>query len=321
MNPGPILALIRRLESAGAVSKQGVASPYDVVWGGVRVADRPRRPLTSMTVAEVLAWQDGIDSRYQSEAAGAYQIMEDTLRELVSAGGVAPGDRFDAATQDACAIALMRRRGWDALCRGEMSAERFGDALAREWASFPVHSDQRGASRTVKRGQSYYAGDGLNAAHTRPEEVIAAIAAASEVPMPAHEIAFASRMSEALAECDRIWGERPDGWGGAPAVALLDAPHQPLRLSAPRVEVKGPNTDLPPLSPFSVKARSTIALLLTVSQTLFLALGWDASHLPGVAAGAGAILDGIQMLLPAIGAVWLWWERRAPNFRLSLTGR
>lgn len=170
-----ILALIRRLESEGAVKPQGAASAYDVVWGGIRKQDRPPRPLTQMTVAEVLAWQDSIDSRYQSEAAGAYQVMEDTLRPLVDAGSISAAARFDRATQDRIATMLLQRRGWDRYLRREISAERFGDMLAREWASFPVHSDQRGASRQVVAGQSYYAGDGLNAAHVKPAEVIAAL--------------------------------------------------------------------------------------------------------------------------------------------------
>lgn len=166
----PILALIRANESEGAVRAQGVESAYDVVWSGIKPADRPRK-LSEMTVAKVLWWQDLIDARYMSEAAGAYQVMEDTLRTLK----VDPGALFDRATQDALAVQLLDRRGWARCEAGQISPEDFADQLAREWASFPVVRDQKGAKRQIRVGQSYYAGDGLNKSHTTPATVLAAI--------------------------------------------------------------------------------------------------------------------------------------------------
>lgn len=162
----PLLDLIARGESSG---------DYNKIWGGIRRADRPRRALTSMTVGEVLAWQDSIDHKYNSEAAGRYQMMEDTLRPLVGRV-VASNDLFDEATQDKLAVHLMKRRGLDDYRAGRITAEQFADKLAREWAAIGVQRRQRGGSRTVNRGQSFYAGDGLNAASIRPQEMIAAIA-------------------------------------------------------------------------------------------------------------------------------------------------
>jgi hypothetical protein len=40
-----------------------------------------------------------------------------------------------------------------------------------EWASVPVFSVIKGQKRKVTRGQSYYAGDGINKALTKPEAV------------------------------------------------------------------------------------------------------------------------------------------------------
>lgn len=162
----PILALIRANESDGAVRAQGVASAYDVVWSGIKPEDRPRK-LSAMTVGKVLWWQDLIDTRYMSEAAGAYQIMEDTLRGL----DVDHGAVFDAATQDALALQLLDRRGWARCEAGNLSPELFGNNLAMEWASLPVITGP-------KRGRSHYAGDGLNRSHTTPAAVLAAIRAA-----------------------------------------------------------------------------------------------------------------------------------------------
>ena len=162
----PILALIRKNESAGAVRAQRVASPYDVVWSGIKPDDRPKK-LSAMTVARVLWWQDLIDPKYMSEAAGAYQIMEDTLRGL----NVDPKAVFDATTQDALALQLLDRRGWARCEAGKMTPEAFGNQLAMEWASLPVITGP-------KRGRSHYAGDGLNAAHETPQAVLVAIHAA-----------------------------------------------------------------------------------------------------------------------------------------------
>lgn len=162
----PIMALIRKHESEGAVAKQGVESAYDVVWSGIRKEDRPKK-LSAMTVGKVLWWQDLIDSAYQSEAAGAYEIMEDTLRTLeVSQSAI-----FDATTQDALCLQLLDRRGWAKCEAGHISAETFGNALAKEWASLPVITG-------AKKGRSYYDGDGLNSAHATVPEVLAAIRAA-----------------------------------------------------------------------------------------------------------------------------------------------
>lgn len=176
MNLEPLYQLIINNESLGAVKTQGVPSPYHVVWGGIKKEDRPK-DLTTYTVQEVLNWQDSIDSRYQSEAAGAFQIMEDTLRGL----GVDTNMQFNDEGQKVCCYKLLVRRGLMKFTSGEWNAERFGDSLAREWASLPVHSEQRGASRNVKRGQSYYAGDGLNHAHETPENVIKALKQVMEV--------------------------------------------------------------------------------------------------------------------------------------------
>lgn len=164
----PIMALIRKHESQSAVAKQGVDSPYDVVWSGIRKEDRPKK-LSAMTVGKVLWWQDLIDASYQSEAAGAYQIMEDTLRTLT----VSQSAIFDAATQDALCLQLLDRRGWAKCEAGTISAETFGNALAKEWASLPVITG-------AKKGRSYYDGDGLNSAHATVPEVLAAIRAALE---------------------------------------------------------------------------------------------------------------------------------------------
>jgi muramidase (phage lysozyme) len=150
------------------IAKPESGGDLNIVWGGVKSQDRPRKPLVQMTVREVLAWQDSIDSRYQSEAAGKFQIMEDTLRGLWAEAGLTLDTLFDAKGQRALAVALLRRRGLDSYLAGNMTAETFANNLAKEWASLPVVTGP-------KAGRSYYSGDGLNKAHVSVQDFMDAV--------------------------------------------------------------------------------------------------------------------------------------------------
>jgi hypothetical protein len=175
----PILALLRKHESEGAVKPQGVPDAYSVVYSGIPKAKRPKALLTTYSIADILEWQKFVvNEGAASSAAGAYQIIRKTLAGLP----IPKSERFDEACQDEAAMMLLDRRGWDDCEAGRMSAVDFADMLAREWASLPVQRDQRGATRQVKRGQSYYAGDGLNKASATPEEVLKAVNSALVPP-------------------------------------------------------------------------------------------------------------------------------------------
>ena len=143
MTAAPLLDFIAEKESGG---------DYNIVWGRIKKEDRPPKPLTRMTIGEVLDWQDSIDPHYLSEAAGRYQILEDTLRGLYRSAGLGLDDYFNEANQDALAIALMRRRGYTDWLSGKISTTKFANNLAKEWASLPVVSGP-------KAGRSYYDND------------------------------------------------------------------------------------------------------------------------------------------------------------------
>ncbi len=176
MNLEPILDFIAAHESEGAARQQKISS-YDVVWGKIAAKDQPQKPLSAMTIAEVLAWQDSIDALYRSEAAGRYQIMEDTLRGLYREAGKTGDDLFDEDGQDDLAVALLRRRGLDQFLDGRLSAEDFANNLAKEWASLPMVTGP-------KKGRSYYDGDGLNKAGVDVVPFLAAVRAIKVAPMP-----------------------------------------------------------------------------------------------------------------------------------------
>jgi muramidase (phage lysozyme) len=151
---------------------------FDQYYGGIHEDDGPPRPLTKMTVWEVLNWQDSIDSKYPSEAAGRFQIMEDTLRGMVEGGQIDGDDLFNKNTQYDIGYQLLQRRGWNKFARGEITRIEFGNRLAKEWASLPVLSGP-------KRGMSYYAGDGLNSSYIKPEEVLNVLGASPfDSPIP-----------------------------------------------------------------------------------------------------------------------------------------
>jgi muramidase (phage lysozyme) len=170
VNVQPLLDFIAKHESNG---------DYNIVWGGIKAKDRPKKPLTQMTVGEVLAWQDSIDAAYQSEAAGKYQIMEDTLRGLYAEAGMTLQSMFDKAGQDHLGTALLRRRGLDRFVGGAMTAEQFANNLAREWASLPCVSGP-------KKGRSYYDGDGLNKAGVDVTPFMTAVRAVKSAAGPSY---------------------------------------------------------------------------------------------------------------------------------------
>lgn len=91
------------------------------------------------------------------------------------------------------------------------------------------------------------------------------------------------------------------------------------------IPTPGPNRALPPLNP--MLARSTYAGLLTLIVGICTAYNID---LIGLATGLGfgttedeiiktgeRAVSAYQVLANIALGIWAWWERRAPNYRLS----
>ena len=134
--PKSLLDLIASHESGGN---------YNSAYEGSRI--KPPKPLTEMTVKEVMDWQErSVHAGSASSAAGRYQIIGGTLRGLVKDMGIDPNTtKFDQATQDKMATVLMQRRGLDKFMKGEMSQADFMKNLALEWASLPKDNSGRAA--------------------------------------------------------------------------------------------------------------------------------------------------------------------------------
>ena len=127
-------------------------------------------PITELSVDELLAQQEQWPVRgWASTASGKYQIIRITLLSLKNELGLSGEERFDPALQDRLGYALLRRCGWDKLQARRMRRGTFALELAKEWAGIPVLKSVRGRSIRLKRGQSFYAGDGRNAATATAE--------------------------------------------------------------------------------------------------------------------------------------------------------
>uniref|UniRef100_UPI0030C71F9B hypothetical protein n=1 Tax=Sinorhizobium sp. KGO-5 TaxID=1470810 RepID=UPI0030C71F9B len=170
----------------------GIEAPrgYDTIYGNNQ--DKLAKLLTSMTYGDIVEAQASWTKRFKSSAAGRYQFMRATLIGIAQEIPSLRGDLiFDKDLQDRLGYYLLLRRGYEKFIAGDMSILAFGKAIAQEWASFPVLAPCQGAHRAVRRGQSYYAGDGLNKALVKPErveailrQVLAAADAEPLVPLP-----------------------------------------------------------------------------------------------------------------------------------------
>lgn len=146
-----ILEIIKKYESG---------NDYSVVYGGGKI------PLTKMTIGDVLDMQDGLEKAgVKSTAAGAYQIINDTLSGLLKLDQFDRGMLFNEETQDDLALALLQRRGFLEFLQGNQNISETVTNLSKEWSSLPKDAG----------GQSYYDGDGLNKAHATYDEVVQAL--------------------------------------------------------------------------------------------------------------------------------------------------
>jgi len=145
------------------------ADPYTSLWPG-----KSEPALVQMTCAEVQRFQQQrIDNGFRSSACGRYQFIKRTLTGAIDILGIDPlTTRYTADVQDALIIGILKRyRKLEEWLAGTYSTDRFMIKLAQEFASMPVPYRLQGQSRVVEKGQSYYAGDGLNRANHDPDSL------------------------------------------------------------------------------------------------------------------------------------------------------
>lgn len=153
----PLLELIGQAESKGN---------YNAYFGHP-LSSSPR--FTDMTLRQVRDWQrQYVAQGAASSAVGKYQIIDTTLDGLVARLKISPDTKFDAATQDRLAVALVERRGSVDYINKQLSQSQLAANLAKEWASLPRINGPKPES-------SYYAGDGLNASLVHSQQILHAV--------------------------------------------------------------------------------------------------------------------------------------------------
>ncbi len=152
VNDRPILDLLGDIEGPDG---------YGDITGHANIA--PDRPITEMTIEEVLQYQKQvIQSGAASSAMGRYQFIRKTLAAMVERHGLDGDQPFDARTQDFLARRMLAGCGFYS---PEVSETAIGNCLARTWAALPMISGK-------KAGRSYYHGQAGNAAKTTSGEVL-----------------------------------------------------------------------------------------------------------------------------------------------------
>jgi hypothetical protein len=119
--------------------------------------------LTSMTVGQVFAAQKAM----KYNAVGKYQIIRDTMPEVIRGMGLSGKEMFDEKMQDQMGawLAFHKRSTLGGYLRGKHNnITAAGDDAAREWASLPVFSETLKTGKYhSKRGSTAYS-DGVNKA-------------------------------------------------------------------------------------------------------------------------------------------------------------
>lgn len=174
--PSPaMIKLLTLIRSGEAPKGYGQISSVAWVFEGKRRV-RPAIDCTKLTVDEVLKLQDRmLAAGSKSTACAGYQFLKRTLKTLKKDMNLSGGEKMTPELQDAMAIRLMVGRGLNRYLAWTMTQEAFANALAMEWASLPVVTPRKGFTRMVRPGQSYYYGDGINAALHKPHVIIAAV--------------------------------------------------------------------------------------------------------------------------------------------------
>jgi hypothetical protein len=145
----PLLNLIAQVESQGS----GGYNAYNRGTIGNRVLSANERiDFSNMRISELQRRQSlPIENPERIFAAGRYQIIPSTLNETLRRTGITPDQFFSPDVQDRLAIQLLIGAGLNRYRSNAISAETFGNNIARIWAGLPVVTGPRA-------GFSFYGG-------------------------------------------------------------------------------------------------------------------------------------------------------------------
>lgn len=260
---------------------------YDVIFGFNQ--NRLPKPVTSMTIDEVLASQRSWTQRFGSSATGGYQFMRATLGGLKTELRLRGGQVLDPNLQDRLGFHLLKRRGYESFVSGRMDVVEFGKRLAQEWASFPVLAAVKGAHQPLTRGQSYYAGDRLNKALVPPERVEAVLAEVLELAK-----------ASAAAPIAKPEGEPDPELFHEPEAGELILPVEPHAPKEPAVPVPTP-IEQASKAAGAAKGAAKGSAVAGALVTLLLAFGWlpDEMNTAEVGAAIGIVVTALAATVQA----------------------
>lgn len=183
------LALCRPL--LHAIRKHEAPKGYSQIYSGAKGVAK-NADVSKMTLDGVLAFQSQmLGGGSKSTACGGYQFLRKTLRATMDGMNLSGKEVWMPDLQDRMAMYLMEQRGLSRYLEGKISRDFFANNLAKEWASLPVVSNIKGQKRNVARGETFYAGDGLNKAFHKPEaiewfldQMLKPVAAVDPTPAP-----------------------------------------------------------------------------------------------------------------------------------------
>ena len=128
-------ALLNTIRYAEGTWKDGHDLGYQILYGGGQFADLSRHP------------DRVVVRRYASAAAGAYQFLPATWKQVASELKLVS---FEPQHQDQAALRLIERRGaLDEVDRNGLTKTAM-HRLAPEWASFPTHRGTSAYGQPVK---------------------------------------------------------------------------------------------------------------------------------------------------------------------------
>lgn len=162
-----LLSLIAKGESSGT------KDPYCALW-----PNQVEKTLVQMTLDQVQQFQSSrLAAGYRSTACGRYQFIRKTLAQAIKDSGLNPTTTlYTPDVQDLLILGILKKyRKMNQWLDGSLGSPDFQLQLSREFASVPVPYDTKGANRQVKKGESYYAGDRLNAAHGKADTFLASL--------------------------------------------------------------------------------------------------------------------------------------------------
>jgi len=163
VHDGPILSLLGKVEGPDG---------YDEISGHSKL--QPPKPISSMRIEEVIAFQDRmVAAGSASSAVGRYQFIRKTLRDLVARHRVDRRQMFNARTQDFLARMLLNDCNY---YDPDADTTRIGNCVATIWAAFPVFTGP-------KAGKSHYHGIAGNRAQTTVPVMRAIIGSRSRPPV------------------------------------------------------------------------------------------------------------------------------------------